>query len=239
MVKADPPKLSEIQVGHPAATRAAYRAADERRLRQSASTPGLPAVPQPVSRRAFETHARTPDGGGGLIVAIRPPPPPAVRSPTSFKLLRSPASQAALQQWPAWYPAVRVRVRVRAKARARVTLAPTLALNSALPPTRYPAELSGVAGGDTLPVPSRPATSHEARAHRSPPQPVLAGEHAPKPNPSPSPSPSPNPNPSPYPSPNPNPDPDPNPNHNQVSTPRLRSAAHSPCTAAGQVPCWG
>jgi hypothetical protein len=24
-----------------------------------------------------------------------------------------------------------------------------------------------------------------------------------------------------------------------VSTPRLRSADHSPCTAAGQVPCWG
>ena len=144
MVKADPPKLSEIQVGHPAATRAAYRAADERRLRQSASTPGLPAVPQqharpaaatsPVSRRAFETRTRTPDGGGGLIVAIRPPPPPAVRSLTSAKPLRSPPSQAALQQQqPAWCPAVRVRVRAtsraRAKVRVTVTLPRTLILN--------------------------------------------------------------------------------------------------------------
>ena len=132
MVKADPPKLSEIQVGHPAATRAAYRAADERRLRQSASTPGLPAVPQqharptaatsPVSRRAFETRARTPDGGGGLIVAIRPPPPPAGRSPTSSKPLRSPPSQAALQQRPAWYPAVRVGFVLRLRLRLRLGL---------------------------------------------------------------------------------------------------------------------
>jgi len=104
-MKTDPPKLSEIQVGHPApATRAAYRATDERRLRQSASSPGLPAVPQlqarptastsPVSRRAFETRARTPDGGGKLIVAIRPPSQPALRSPAS-KPLRSPPSAAA------------------------------------------------------------------------------------------------------------------------------------------------
>ena len=134
MVKADPPKLSEIQVGHPAATRAAYRAADERRLRQSASTPGLPAVPQqharpaaatsPVSRRAFETRTRTPDGGGGLIVAIRPPPPPAVRSPTSSK---------PPQQRSAWCPAVRVRVRATSKARVTVTLARTLILNQPYP----------------------------------------------------------------------------------------------------------
>ena len=115
MVKTDPPKLSEIQVGHPApaATRAAYRAADERRLRQSASSPALPAVPQlqarptastsPVSRRGYETRARTPDGGGGLVVATRPPSQPTMRSPGA-KPLRSPPSQSALQR-PAWYPA--------------------------------------------------------------------------------------------------------------------------------------
>ena len=157
-MKTDPPKLSEIQVGHPApATRAAYRATDERRLRQSASSPGLPAVPQlqarptastsPVSRRAFETRARTPDGGGKLIVAIRPPSQPALRSPAS-KPLRSPPSQPALQR-PAWYPA----------------------------------DLSAVTGGDAgaPPVPTRPATSHEARSHRSPQQGFLSGEHAPAP----------------------------------------------------------
>ena len=158
MVKTDPPKLSEIQVGHPApATRAAaYRAADERRLRQSASSPGLPAVPHlarptaptsPVNRRGFETRARTPDGGGGLIVAIRPPSQPPMRSPPP-KPLRSPPSQPTLQR-PAWYPA----------------------------------ELSAVAGGGAAApsVPTRPATSHEARAHRSPQQGLLTSEHAPAP----------------------------------------------------------
>ena len=162
MVKTEPPKLSEIQVGHPApaATRAAYRAADERRLRQSASSPALPAVPQPqarptastspVSRRGYETRARTPDGGGGLVVAIRPPSQPSLRSPGA-KPLRSPPSQAALQR-PAWYPA----------------------------------ELSTVAGGGAgaPPAPARPATSHEARGHRSPQQGLLSGErgeHAPAP----------------------------------------------------------
>ena len=159
MVKTDPPKLSEIQVGHPApATRAAaYRATDERRLRQSASSPGLPAVPHlqarptaptsPVNRRGFETRARTPDGGGGLIVAIRPPSQPPMRSPPP-KPLRSPPSQPTLQR-PAWYPA----------------------------------ELSAVAGGGAAApsVPTRPATSHEARAHRSPQQGLLTSEHAPAP----------------------------------------------------------
>ena len=157
IVKTDPPKLSEIQVGHPApATRAAaYRAADERRLRQSASSPGLPAVPHlarptaptsPVNRRGFETRARTPDGGGGLIVAIRPPSQPPMRSPPP-KPLRSPPSQPL--QRPAWYPA----------------------------------ELSAVAGGgaSASSVPTRPATSHEARAHRSPQQGLLTSEHAPAP----------------------------------------------------------
>ena len=159
MVKTDPPKLSEIQVGHPApATRAAaYRATDERRLRQSASSPGLPAVPHlqarptaptsPVNRRGFETRARTPDGGGGLIVAIRPPSQPPMRSPPP-KPLRSPPSQPTLQR-PAWYPA----------------------------------ELSAVAGGgaSASSMPTRPATSHEARAHRSPQQGLLTSEHAPAP----------------------------------------------------------
>ena len=159
MVKTEPPKLSEIQVGHPApaATRAAYRAADERRLRQSASSPALPAVPQPqarptastspVSRRGYETRARTPDGGGGLVVATRPPSQPSLRSPGA-KPLRSPPSQAALQR-PAWYPA----------------------------------EVSTVAGGGAgaPPAPTRPATSHEARGHRSPQQGLLSGDHAPAP----------------------------------------------------------
>lgn len=159
MVKTEPPKLSEIQVGHPApaATRAAYRAADERRLRQSASSPALPAVPQlqarptastsPVSRRGYETRARTPDGLGGLVVAIRPPSQPTMRSPGA-KQPRSPPSQSALQR-PAWYPA----------------------------------ELSTVAGGGAgaPPAPTRPATSHEARGHRSPQQGLLSGEHAPAP----------------------------------------------------------
>ena len=175
MVKADPPKLSEIQVGHPAATRAAYRAADERRLRQSASTPGLPAVPQqharpaaatsPVSRRAFETRTRTPDGGGGLIVAIRPPPPPAVRSPTSSK-----PSQAAPQQRSAWCPAVRVRVRATSKARVTVTLARTLILNQPYPQPgtqpSSPAQLVATRARSPCPRALRPRTRRAPTAAR-------------------------------------------------------------------------
>ena len=174
MVKADPPKLSEIQVGHPAATRAAYRAADERRLRQSASTPGLPAVPQqhtrptaatsPVSRRAFETRTRTPDGGGGLIVAIRPPPPPAVRSPTSKP------SQAAPQQRSAWCPAVRVRVRATSKARVTVTLARTLILNQPYPQPgtqpSSPAQLVATRARSPCPRALRPRTRRAPTAAR-------------------------------------------------------------------------